>query len=235
MRSGPGFPRSAAEGERAKKGAEGDKRVLRELKEIAVALKEMKSSRGFSPCSVGKPGHAKDDPETPLASRQAAHVEVNSGGVRCTQQGTARGKHLDTAANTGPVMPTHPASGSNQQAAESGTEQSRHEHSGQLAEGDGRSPGHDGQAGQATAKQGRHKAAVDKGVQAAPTAHRVPVQAVLLTPTAPAHQVFRMTPCAQCCPLRPSVRSQGASVSARCTEQCEHAQAHHGLEEQRSH
>ena len=189
MRSRPGSPRSAAEGERAKTGAEGDERMLRELKEIAAALKEMKSSRGASPRNAGKREHAKGDPETPLASRQAAHAEEDSKDLCCSQQDTARVKHSDTAADTGLVKPSHPGSGSNQQATESGTEPSRHEHDGRLAKGNGHSPGQDGQTVQAMAKQAHPKASVDRGVQAAPTAHRVPVQAVLLTPTAPAHQV----------------------------------------------
>ena len=195
MRSGPGSPRSAAEGKPAKKGAKGDERVFKELKEIAAVLKGMKSSRGVGPRNTGKFEH---DSTAQLASRQASHAEEDSGAARCSQQDTARAEHLHTAAYTGSVVPSHPDSGSNQQATASGTKQSRHEHSGQLAEGDGHSPGQDGQAGQAVAKQGRHKAAVDKGVQAAPTAHRVPVQAVLLTPTAPVRQVSLMAPCAQC-------------------------------------
>ena len=230
MRSGPGSPLSAAEGERAKQSAEGNKRMLRELKEIAAALKELKSSRGVSPRDAGKREHAKGDSEAPQASGQAPHAEKASEGVHGSQQDTARGKHVSAAADTGSAMPSHLGSGSNQQATKSGTEQPRHEHSGQLADGDGHSPGQDGQAGQAIAKQGHYKTSVDKGMQATPTAHRVPVQAVLLTPTAPAHQVSLMTSCAHCFPWRPSVWSQGASLCLLCTEQCENAPARHELE-----
>ena len=194
--------------------------MLRELKEIAAALREMKSSRGVSQCKSGKPEHATDDSDVPLTSRQAAHAEEKTGDVCRSQQDTAREKHLDAAANTRLVKPSHPDSGGNQQATESSKEQSRHR---TLLEGNMHGPGQDGQTGQAVAKQAHHKEAVDKGVQATPTAHRVPVQAVLLTPTTPAHQVILATSCTQCFLRRRVGWSQFLSSCLQCTEQCEHA------------
>ena len=171
--------------------------MLKELKEIAAALKEMKSSKGVGPWSAGKPESAQGDSEASPAGRQAGHAEEVSGGTCCSQQDTVREKRLNLAADPGLAEHGHPGSGSNEQAAMSSTEQSRHEHSAQPAEGNGHRNGQEGQTGQTFARQAHHKAAVDKGVQAAPTAHRVPVQAVLLTPTAPAHQVSLAPSCAQ--------------------------------------